>query len=93
MGVECAHAPDQISKCSGICTVSINSVEVHVHFIGKRSGTDTCAVLINSLRNACAADWQAELQPQQCRSAGGGAQQGQPQRAQHHQPTSQEQGA
>ncbi len=74
-----------------------------VHWISKRIGTyaiamyhvniDTRAILINSFGHACAADWQAELQPQQCSSAGGGAEQGQPQGAQHHQPTGEEQGA
>ena len=94
MGVECAHAPDQIGKCSSIaiCAVLIRSVDMLVHFIGKRAGFETFAVLISSVGHACAADRQAELQPQQRRSAGGGAEQGQPQRAQHHQPTSQEQG-
>ncbi len=105
MGVECAHAPDQIGKHASIeaCLVLINSVEVPVHLISKPIGNnavaihhftiDVWAVVINSFGHACAADWQAELQPQQCRSAGGGAEQGEPQGAQHHQPTGEEQGA
>ncbi len=105
MGVECAHAPDQIGKCYsiGLCILLINSLAMPVHWIGKRIGInaiaiyhfniDTWAGVINSFGHACAADWQAKLQPQQCRSAGGGAEQGEPQGAQHHQPTGEEQGA
>ena len=40
-----------------------------------------------------AVDWQAELQWEQCKPTGGGAEQGEPKGAQHHQPAGQGQGA
>ena len=40
-----------------------------------------------------AANWQAELQPEQCRPAGRGAEQGEPQGAQYHQSAGQAEGS